>query len=190
MACCGGGGLACLWDPAVRWPVACLYCVGLVAVGLYLDGLDLRAPLFQWALANALAAYSLATSALWSVRERLRAMQPVGSTGQHAKPQASDGAVWHEGSGHGWLVPANFVIGVCVLLLVSWIEVSIGDLRSEWLRRMPSVRRLSRLVCSPRGACERRCNTWRWCGACCLPSRLAGRGCRPISRRPGCTGWS
>jgi hypothetical protein len=25
--------VACLWDPAVRWPVACLYCLGLTAVG-------------------------------------------------------------------------------------------------------------------------------------------------------------
>ena len=56
--------VACLWDPAVRWSAACGYCIGLVAVGMYLDGLNLHAPLFHWALANALAAYSLATSAL------------------------------------------------------------------------------------------------------------------------------
>ena len=70
---------ACLWDPAVRWPVACLYCVGLVAVGIYLDGLDFRAHV-PLGLANALAAYSLATSALWSVRDRLRRDEPAGCT--------------------------------------------------------------------------------------------------------------
>ncbi len=58
--------LACWWDPGVRWPVACLYCVGLVGVGIYLDGLNFAAPMFHWALALALSAYSLATSALWS----------------------------------------------------------------------------------------------------------------------------
>ena len=75
-ACLAGAAaaIACLWDPAVRWSVACLYCVGLIAVGLYLDGLNLRSPQFDWALANALAAYSLATSALWSVRDRVRAV--------------------------------------------------------------------------------------------------------------------
>ena len=44
--------VACWWDPAVRWPVACLYCVGLVAVGMFLDGLNFQAPMFHWALAT------------------------------------------------------------------------------------------------------------------------------------------
>jgi hypothetical protein len=115
---------SCLWDARIRWPVACLYCVGLVAVGLYLDGLDLRAPMFHWALANALAAFSLATSGLWSMRERLLATfarlgVPVE---ENAKSQA---ARWHEGAGHGWLVPANLLIGVGVLLLVAWLELTL-----------------------------------------------------------------
>ncbi len=118
---------ATLWDPAVRWPVACLYCVGLVAVGLYADGLDLRAPLFHWALANALAAYSLATSAVWSGRDGLRrAFGRWGvRVGTIAKPQAAGDARWHEGSGHVWLVPANLVLGVAVLLVVWWIELTV-----------------------------------------------------------------
>jgi hypothetical protein len=122
--------LACAWDPAVRWSVACLYCVGLVAVGLYLDGLDLRSPLFQWALANALAAYSLTTSALWSVRDRVTWGSFSDRRFAVAKTAGSEfrrnSATW-EGSGHGWLVPANIVMGVVVLLLVAWIELSIGD---------------------------------------------------------------
>jgi len=104
---------ACLWDPDVRWPVACLYCVGLIAVGLYLDRLDLPAPMFHWALANALAAYSLATSTLWSARSRLQA----------AAERLRIPVAQH--SGHGWLVTVNLVIGVFVLLLVSWIEVTM-----------------------------------------------------------------
>src|SRR5207244_3556574 len=117
---------ACLWDPSIRWPVACLYCVGLIAVGMYLDGLDFHSPLFQWALANALAAYSLATSGLWSNRDKLSAVAaslrvPV-ATASRFEPQKSL-ATW-EGAGHAWLVPANFAIGVGVLLLVTWIELT------------------------------------------------------------------
>ncbi|MEX0642336.1 MAG: hypothetical protein WD468_06530, partial [Pirellulales bacterium] len=126
---------ACCWDPAVRWPIAALYCVGLIGVGQFLDGLNLQPPLFHWAFALALAAFSLATSALWSVRERLRAVaerwgMPAAVT---TKPpfdelrtdrQAAGGA-WFETAGHGWLVPMNFLLGVCVLLLVGWIELTM-----------------------------------------------------------------
>jgi hypothetical protein len=120
---------ACLWDPAIRWPIACLYCVGLIAVGIYLDALDLHPPLFQWALANALASYSLATSGLWSIREKLRAVAtklgvPV-ETISGIEPQQSSLA-W-EGAGQAWLVRANFLIGISVLLLVAWIELTIPN---------------------------------------------------------------
>ncbi len=84
---------ACLWDPEVRWAAACLYGAGLIAVGLYLDGLNLCAPLFHWALANALAAYSLATSALWSVRDRFRH-----TAARLGVPMATEQFVGHTGS--------------------------------------------------------------------------------------------
>jgi hypothetical protein len=120
-------GLACVWDPAMRFPVACLYCIGLVAVGMYLNSLDLRPPMFYWALANALAAYSLATSALWSVREKIGAtLERVGvAVGESAKPQAAVGSAGRQGGGHGWLVLANLLVGVFVLLLVAIVELSI-----------------------------------------------------------------
>jgi hypothetical protein len=112
---------ACLWDREIRWPIACLYCVGLVAVGIYLDALDLHAPMFHWALANALAAYSLATSGLWSARGRLRKI-----AGRFGAPTATPVDVMQPskfvGDGHGWLVPVNCLIGIFVLLLVGWIE--------------------------------------------------------------------
>lgn len=105
--------LACWWDPAIRWPIACLYCVGLIAVGIYLDVLDFRTPMFQWAFALALAAYSLVTSSLWSVRDRLAAMAV-----KWGVPRAAT-------SGQGWLVTANMLLGMAVLALVWWIEVTI-----------------------------------------------------------------
>jgi hypothetical protein len=116
---------ACLWDSAIRWSVACLYLVGLIAVGMYLDGLDLHAPLFHWALANALAAFALATSALWSVRERLGAA--AARYGVPVAPSAGPHAAWDAGSGHAWLVPANILIGVGVLLLVCFIELTMPN---------------------------------------------------------------
>jgi hypothetical protein len=107
--------LACWWDPGVRWPVACLYCVGFVAAGIFLDGLNFRTPLFQWALTLALAGYSLATSLLWSARDRLGAIAM-----KLGVPAAAT-------SGHGWLVSANILLGVGMLCLVWWIE--------QWLPR-------------------------------------------------------
>lgn len=136
-ACIAGAAtaLACLWDPAVRWPVACLYCIGLVAVGVYLDGLNLRAPLFEWALANALAAYSLATSALWSVRGRLsRSFRHWGTSNETADSEPSPGlatpalravSTQPSDAGHAWLVPANILLGVFVLLLVVAVELTV-----------------------------------------------------------------
>jgi hypothetical protein len=129
--------VACLWDAEIRWPVACLYCVGLIAVGLFLDGLDFHTPMLQWALALALAAYSLATSTLWSGRDRLRALAarsgaPVATIGsttsdiETASFSRTATSRW-AGSGHGWLVPANILLGVFVLIIVWWIEQSMEN---------------------------------------------------------------
>lgn len=107
---------ACLWDPAARWSAACLYCVGLIAVGMYLDGLNLHAPLFQWALANALAAYLLFTSAVWSTADRLK--RTAARLGLNLP---------NEPAGHGWLVTVNLLLGIGVLLLVVWIELAIEN---------------------------------------------------------------
>jgi hypothetical protein len=111
---------ACLWDAAARWSAACLYCVGLIAVGMYLDGLNLHTPLFQWALANALAAYLLITSAIWSSADRLK------------RTAARVGLILpNEFAGHGWLVAINLLLGVGVLLLVVWIELTMENFRER-----------------------------------------------------------
>jgi hypothetical protein len=132
--------VAALWDPEVEWSVGCMYVVGLIAVGMYLDSMDLHAPLFHWALANALAAYSLATSAIWSVRDRVvRAAFQLGLP--LSLEQSSDHSAQGETRGdaliqarvaptsrsHYWLVSANLTIGLGVLLLVAWIELSMDD---------------------------------------------------------------
>src|SRR3954468_9122782 len=94
---------------------------------MYLDELDLHSPLIHWALANALAAFSLATSGLWRVRDKLNAVAaklriPMAKVSSFELQNRS--SKW-EDTGHAWLVPANFAIGVGVLMLVTWIELTI-----------------------------------------------------------------
>jgi hypothetical protein len=122
--------MAMLWDSSVRFTVALLYLAGLTAVGMYLDALDLRSPMFHWALANALAAFALAMSGLWCVRDQLRRLAarlgvPVAET---VEPRAAgESSSWYEDGGHGWLVSSNFLIGVSVVLLVFWIEQTMAN---------------------------------------------------------------
>ncbi len=118
--------VACLWDGDSRWPVACLYSVGLVAIGVYLDGLNFTAPMFHWALANSLAAYSLITAYLWNRRQRIqeqlaRWQVPTAVAAQRAQSQSS--LPWFVGSSHAWLVSAGLVLAAAVLYLVTWVEI-------------------------------------------------------------------
>ena len=182
---------ACLWDPAIRWRVACLYCVGLIAVGMYLDELDLHSPLFHSALANALAAYSLATSGLWSIREKLSACaarlhMPMATASSLEFQKRS--ATW-EGAGQAWLVPANCMIGVGVLLLVTWIELTVPSFTQRMVAAYAVGAQAFAIGLLARARCVHRCNIWRSCGVCCLPSRLDGHGYRPISSHRGCIAW-
>jgi hypothetical protein len=116
--------VACWWDPRSRWPVACLYLVGLVAVGMYLDGLNFTAPMFHWALAMALAAYSLATSFLWSRRREIATVLT-----QLRVPLESDD--FTTGGGQHWLVAVNGLSAVAVVALVAWIEVVMPEFRQR-----------------------------------------------------------
>lgn len=109
--------VGCWWDPRSRWRVACAYAVGLIAVGVYLDGLDLQSPLLPWAAALALAAYSLVTSVLWNRRRELSA-----TLKRLAVPGASAAD-----SGHHWLVTATGLSALVVLGLVARLEVTMPE---------------------------------------------------------------
>lgn len=125
--------VACWWDIRSRWPVACLYTVGLVSVGMYLDGLDFRPPMFFWALAMALAAYALATSYLWSRREGLRkalARWGVPNAVSITEQQFPSAHVY---AGHGGLIVANGLLAAAVLLLVTWIEITMPEFRHRMI---------------------------------------------------------
>jgi hypothetical protein len=118
----------CWWDKATRWPVGCLYSVGLVGVGIYLDGLNFTAPMFHWALANALAAYSLVAAYIWSRREDIHAQLakwrvPL-AVATEAGSQAAAGS-WPDRGGHAWLVSAGLLSAIVVTYLVAWVEVDM-----------------------------------------------------------------
>jgi hypothetical protein len=49
------------------------------------------------------------------------------------EPADSRPATWHEGSGHDWLVPMNFLLGIGVLMLVVWIELSMEDFEQRMI---------------------------------------------------------
>jgi hypothetical protein len=65
---------ACLWDESGRDALALLYIVGLSACGMVLDGFDLEPKWLLWTGTMLLAAYALATSYLWSQRERFHTL--------------------------------------------------------------------------------------------------------------------
>jgi hypothetical protein len=122
--------VACWWDERTRFPVAALYSIGLVGVGVYLDGLDFQKPMFHWALANALAAYSLAAAYLWSRRAEIRdalVRRRVPAAAAASTQPARVALLGSEGGGHAWLVSAGVTLAVAVLFLVAWIETVMSE---------------------------------------------------------------
>ncbi len=97
-----------LWDERGRDAFGLLYLVGLTACGMLVAAFDLTPPWLLWTGGMVLAAYSLATSTLWSFRARLA---DVASAVRIPR---------HESHGHAqlaWLVPANiFLIGGVILI--------------------------------------------------------------------------
>jgi hypothetical protein len=111
--------IACLWDPAVRFAVVRLYCVGLVGVAMFLDALDVSGHLFGWILTLLLSAYALLTSYLWSQRHKLRAL--TAHWGVPRSAALTETLPYH---GQGWFVTANSILAAAVTVLVFWIELS------------------------------------------------------------------
>lgn len=111
--------VACLWDPAVRFAGARLYCVGLIGVTMFLDALDVSGHLFGWTLTLLLSAYALLSSYLWNQRHNLWAMAIQGGV---PVPATSTETV--ACAGQGWLVAANSILAAAATALVFWIELT------------------------------------------------------------------
>src|SRR5262249_31338108 len=67
------GAGACVWDERAKAPVLGVYVLGLAAVGMTLDLFNLEPRMIGWMGTVVLAAYTIATSYLWSRREGLLA---------------------------------------------------------------------------------------------------------------------
>jgi hypothetical protein len=114
---------ACLWDPAARLTAVGLYGAGLLAVGMFLDSLNVSGQLFTWSLTIALAAFALATSYLWSRRDALyRAAARMGAP----LADAFVGETYSTSGSPAWIVSANSLIAAAVTAMVFWIEVTNG----------------------------------------------------------------
>jgi hypothetical protein len=109
---------ACLWDDRAKLPVAGLYVLGLVGVGMILDHFDLPARMIGWTGTMILAAYAIGTSYLWSRRgglldiaDRLRIPRDMD------RPYA----------GLAWLVPANGLLTAVVLISAYLIALTFDE---------------------------------------------------------------
>ncbi|HEV3022673.1 MAG TPA: hypothetical protein VGX76_09395, partial [Pirellulales bacterium] len=110
---------SCLWDDKAKAPVLGLYVLGLAAVGLTLDGYHLSFAWLRWTGTMILAAYTLATSYLWSRRDGLRVWARL----LHV-PAGPEGSL----GGQAWLVPANCFLAAVVMTLAFAIDLSTSEI--------------------------------------------------------------
>ncbi len=115
------GVSACLWDRAAKLVVASLYLTGLIAVAMLVDQFDLPRHQLVYSGTMALAAYSVGTSYLWSRRTGLL------NTARRLRIPATE----HELAGLSWLVPANCILALTVVMLGYWVQLSLEDLSTR-----------------------------------------------------------
>lgn len=118
LASCAAILLACMWDVRARYAIAGLYVVGMLAVGMTVDLFDLEPKRLGWTGTIILAAYSVATSYLWSQRGRLQSLaDSIGMPRREESPLA----------GQAWLLVANQLLATVVVVLSYWIVLSFDD---------------------------------------------------------------
>ena len=137
----GVGAWLVLMATAIGWHVErqgtatalITYVVGLLGLGLLQDRLDTTGTLFWWSATMLLAAYGLATSYLWSQREKLQdilastAPVPATDVSRSASPRGSLDGQSPIGS-FGWIVLANGCLAAIVVALVGWIDLTFETL--------------------------------------------------------------
>lgn len=112
----GAASWALFWDEKAREAGAVLYVFGLVLVGTYIDRLNLAGDRLVWAGAMGLAAFTLASSYLWSRREIFFAAGARFHLPAY-KTDANDSAPW--------LVLLNLTVIAGVVTLVYWAELAM-----------------------------------------------------------------
>ena len=102
---------SCLWDARTRAAVASLYLAGLTTIAAMLDMFNLEPRQLIWTGMMFTASYALGVSYLWSRRAGLRHVCDL-----LRMPQRYD----DEAAGRAWLVPATYLLAVCVLAPAFW----------------------------------------------------------------------
>ncbi|HEY5313627.1 MAG TPA: hypothetical protein VIK18_13960, partial [Pirellulales bacterium] len=110
--------VACLWDSRARWPIAGLYVLGFVSLAVVVDGCNLSPRWLVWTGMMLAAAYSLVTSYLWSRRHGLLAIAD-----RLAIPRREGPAF----SGLAWIVPANWLLAVAVMIACFGVELTFPE---------------------------------------------------------------
>jgi len=118
IAAAAAAAVICLWDPATKLAMPALYAAGLVVAGMTLDQFDLAPRWLGWTGAIFLAAYSVATSYLWSRRSGLRRL----ADSLHA-PRRDDSPL----GGPSWLLSANLVLATAVVVLAFVIVLTFAE---------------------------------------------------------------
>lgn len=107
--------VACLWDLEARFAMPSLYLLGLVGIGMVLDRLNLTTGWLGWTGVIALAAYSVATSYVWSIRSGLGSiMDRLGIPRRNESPLG----------GQAWLLAVNQLVAAAVVVLAFWIVLT------------------------------------------------------------------
>ena len=104
--------IACLWDALAVWALPAIYAVGLLAVGMLLDGFDLSQRWLLWWAAMATAGYAVLTSGLWAARGTWLPWTEGLRLPEHADASADE---------RRWLVTANLTAAVAVAAVSCWV---------------------------------------------------------------------
>jgi hypothetical protein len=115
-ASAGVAAVTGLWDAAARRPVAALYALGLIAAAMLLDELDLTPTRMIWTGLMVLAAYNVATSFLWSRREKLRRAAVRLRIPTERRYDNLD-----------WLVPSNCLLAIVIAILGYWVQLRFAE---------------------------------------------------------------
>ncbi|ADB18052.1 hypothetical protein Psta_3388 [Pirellula staleyi DSM 6068] len=92
------------------------YFVGLLVTAEFVNQLDTRGTLFYFTSTLALAAFTVATSYLWSIRAKLYGLaEQLTFRTEAARPLAGSDQVSLRGSGLGWLVVATSMLSLVVI---------------------------------------------------------------------------
>ncbi|MGC4003063.1 MAG: hypothetical protein QM811_07980 [Pirellulales bacterium] len=99
------GAIVGLWDRVTRTSVFGLYSLGLIATAMFVDAFDVGGELFTFSATLALAAFTVATAYLWSIRDGIRRTAIALGIPANDAPRSG---------GSAWIVSVNGVFAVLV----------------------------------------------------------------------------